>query len=122
MPKKTLTQEERFESRGGKFCNLETFINSNYPVKFISRVTKPVELSDNQYYALVVTDNLFGFENPHIQAVSVVNKEYYVGIERLSDARYYLSKNFESRKNAYRGITIVIEIDPEIFDNYLLLR
>mgnify|MGYP001419339929 CR=1 FL=1 len=122
MAKKNINPLEAFEARGGKICNLESYINSSFPVKFIKRVDKPIELSDNQYYALVVTDNVFQLTNPHVEAVDTIKKEYYVGIERFSDARYYFSKNFYSRKDAYRGVTIVVEFDPEIFDNYILLK
>lgn len=84
---------------------------ANAGLKFVCIITNRVELAENQYYALMVTDS-DGANNPHCVGIDYLTHHYLIGVERPnSKMGAYISKDFYSRKAGYRGNTIVVEVD-----------
>ena len=83
-------------------------------LEFVKTTRRKTTLGENEYYALMVTDP-FGETNPHVQGVDVFTHQYLVGIERPSGKKgCYISKDFNKRRNGYRGTTFVVKTDnPE---------
>ena len=80
-------------------------------INFVEIVKEKRELKENEYYALVVTDNNNGLSSPHVRGIEPTIHEYIVGIEKSSGVgNWYISKEFNKRKNTLRGFTIVVEV------------
>ena len=79
----------------------------NQNIILIKEANGPVELQDNEYYVLMVTDEV----NRHIRKP----KEYwdykkgFVGLE-CTNKNIYISKTFKNRHNPSRGKTFVARI------------
>ena len=81
-------------------------------INFVEVVKESRELKENEYYALVVTDNQFKDRSPYVRGVEVRTHNYLVGIEKSSGAfGWYISKDFAKRKNLSRGVTIIVEVN-----------
>lgn len=71
-------------------------------------VTQPRNLKDNEYYVLMVVD----YNKELRKRNDFINFDKgYIGLECTSENRVYISKTFNSRKNPYRGITCIVDIN-----------
>lgn len=72
-------------------------------------------LDENQYYALMVTDEVNKYTSPHVKGIDPITHHALVGIEKTGrkDPKegHYISKDFYKRKNALRGVTVLVEVD-----------
>ena len=77
-------------------------------ITLIKKVTAPVELEENQWYALMVTDRHRGGSDTR----QFFDKNLgWIGLERPTRSKPYLSKDFEKRKDRLgRGDTFVVEV------------
>ena len=97
------------------------FVCKKFGLEFIEIVKAARKLNDNEYYALMVTDNAFNAEtNPHLIGRDIRTGEYLIGLEKPSGYwGCYISKDYELRRNYKRRTTIIVKTDnPEIY--YLL--
>lgn len=84
-------------------------------MKFKQTTKSKVDLSENEFYALMVTTS--DRSNPYIIGVEAYTHKYLIGIEKPNrNYGYYISKNFYDRNNNSRGTTVVVEVEnPESF-------
>ena len=81
-------------------------------IKVEGVVLQPVKkLEKNEYYALMVTDEENRGSRPKKDYVDFYKG--YIGLERTSDGRIYISKDYEKRSDQYRGKTVVVEVSPD---------
>ena len=80
----------------------------NENIKLVKIVDKPIKLKKDEYYALMVTD----LYNRHLRPDSDYwnYSRGYLGLERTSEHKIYISKDFYKRKNLGRGLTFVIKV------------
>jgi hypothetical protein len=80
-------------------------------IEIIKEITQPEkELKDNQFYALMVTDEY----NKDLQMRPKTDyydyEKAYIGIECNSEHKIYISKEFNNRNDRNRGKTILINV------------
>jgi hypothetical protein len=101
--------------------NIKQLIESTTPMQFVEIVKEPRELSELEYYVLMVTTDE---DSPYIKGYdNNCLKPYLIGIEKTSDINkgFYISKNFNSRKNTMRGTTVIVKIYQNELDKYCVL-
>lgn len=100
-----------------KFKNVEEAVNGTIPAKYICTANGVQELAENRYFALLVTDDR---ATPH--TIAEQQETHIVGVEKTSGANgWYISKNYFERKTSTRGVSIIIEIQPENLNKFYLL-
>jgi hypothetical protein len=74
-----------------------------------------MSLASDEWFALMVTDH-----NPTRRKEDFCDYEKrWIGFEKTSDGRVYISKDYAKRHNLMRGETMVIKIDDT--SNYCIL-
>jgi len=86
-----------------------------------NQVIKETKLKKNEYYALMVHGSSVDKNEANKLGYvwNTLRAAYDAGIERPSNAKPYISKNFYARNDLYRGRTIIIQVDNT--DGYCLL-
>ena len=77
--------------------------NDNITIDFIKRAKQ--ELKQNEYFALMVVDELNRFLRKECDYFDYRNA--WVGLECKSNKEIYISKNFDKRVNYSRGIVVI---------------
>lgn len=100
-----------------KFKNAEEAVNGTIPAKYICTANGSQQLTKNRYFALLVTDDR---ETPY--TIAEQQDTHIVGIEKTSgDNGWYISKDYYKRKTSTRGVSVIIEIQPENLNKFYLL-
>lgn len=104
--------------------NYKTAVETQCPfLKFVSRAEKHSTLDENEYYAIMVTDDDFPNNgNPYVIGIEQTTHEALVGIEGTGDSTPYISKHFANRYSPYRGTTIIVEVPVENISKCCLLK
>lgn len=90
-------------------------------LEFVEIVSEKRELTENEFYALMVTDFKNQFKSPHVIGIDLEYYHYIVGIERPNkNSGCYLSKDYYLRKNNSRGYTIIVKTDNP--NNFTILN
>jgi hypothetical protein len=115
MEKKTTHKKEsscktsRKRSEGLKY-------NDN--ITIVSIANSPTTIAKNEYYALMVTDYNVAYNpeyHPRGDTRNFFDRQRgWLGLERTSGGKIYISKDFSIRHNQYRGDTVVVHVaNPE---------
>ena len=80
----------------------------NDNITLIRATTKPGKLRDNEYYVLMVTDDVNKHERPKEDYWNY--EKAYVGVEQTSNNVIYISKKFQNRHDSIRGITFIASV------------
>lgn len=100
-----------------KYKNAEEAVNGTIPAKYICTANGHQQLAENLYFALLVTDDR---QTPY--TIAEQQDTHIVGVEKTSGKNgWYISKNYSKRKTSTRGVSIIIEIQPENLNKFYLL-
>ncbi len=102
-----------------KYKNAEEAVNGTIPAKYICTGSNfnATSLGENQYFALLVTDDR---ETPY--TIAEQQDTHIVGIEKSSGENgWYISKSYNKRRTSTRGVSVIIEIQPENLNKFYLL-
>ncbi len=100
-----------------KYKNAEEAVNGTIPAKYICTANGIQQLTENHYFALLVTDDR---ETPH--TIAEQQDTHIVGIEKTSGVNgWYISKSYNKRRTSTRGVSVIIEIQPENLNKFYLL-
>lgn len=102
--------------------NTKQLIETTTPMAFVEIVKEPRELNELEFYALMVTDNS-NRDSPYIKGYEPTTVDYLVGIEKTSGLNgWYISKNYNARKNSSRGLTVIVKVNLNELDKYTVLK
>jgi len=77
-------------------------------VRYASGINEP--LAKDEYFVIMVTDPLYKNGCPRPKSDYFKLQYEWIGIECTSNGRIYISKKYNSRKNGYRGDTMVVRV------------
>lgn len=82
------------------------------------KATGKEDLKENEYFALMVTDHDYKERRPKKDYIDF--EKGWIGIERTSENKIYISKEADKRTDRMRGDLIIVNIKKE--DNVCLLN
>ena len=69
------------------------------------------KLAKNEYYALMVTDHYNKHKRPKSDYLDY-DKDW-IGLERTSAGSIYISKDYNKRKDLYRGVVVIVKVSKK---------
>lgn len=100
-------------------------VENMYPfMQFVSMGERHMKLEDDEYFALMVIDYDYPRNrSPHVIGIDVYSHVGLVGIEGTSKPqRPYISKNYSSRRDSYRGKTVIVKINEADLEKCCVLN
>lgn len=69
------------------------------------------KLNNNEYYALMVTDEYHKDTRPETDYLDYDRS--WIGLERTSNGAIYISKDYNERRKLYRGVVVIVKVSKQ---------